>query len=389
MQFLHTSDLHLCDQATSDGAQRLRVLEEICGKAKDCDALVIAGDVFHDATEGENRALRDAVSKLLASVGKPVLIIAGNHDILRATNGNPLDGQNSFGDNVKLFTATPFDQFDLGKVRFYGVPFQPGAAAADLLRSLPPADDFHRVGIIHGTAVDRKSLAMYAQDPESREEGDDLLIHDKDLIDAKFRYTALGHIHKAESWSHPDGSKAAYSGSPDMVTVKEEGIRNVNIVTLDENTGAVSLTPEELTSAVRSKRKTFFALPGREKKVFEEIKAFVAAEGAQVRPTAYIRGLGSKRLLNEGKASLEQTFLSRKPAPTIKLRATELGDDTLEETGLVKAFLDKMEIRAQEAKTETEQITIARATLLGHLALTGNHKGLDNLRDTAATEDAG
>jgi hypothetical protein len=381
MKIAHSADLHLCAEPGEDRERRLEVLREICAIARGCDALVLAGDLFHRARDGEDKALREEVRSALGALAPaPVLAIPGNHDMLGAAGGHPLDGRYSFGDHVRLLLGRPFERVDAGGVSFFGFPFEAGAVTQTLFKGLPRPDGRPRVAILHGTAADRKGLAMYAYDDESREEGGDLLIRDRDLDEARVCYAALGHIHKAERWTLPGGGEAAYPGSPDMVTVKEEEARGINLVEIGEG-GAVRAERRELASAVRARRRAFWLSPGREREAIAEARAFIRGEGPKVRPVAYLRGLGLARAAEEMAGALEREFQGRSPRPVIKKRFKGLGEGR--DQGLfLHGFLDRMARASAAASGEREAEIASRASLLGWAALSEGEE-LDRIFERA------
>ncbi|MBI5210433.1 MAG: metallophosphoesterase family protein [Elusimicrobia bacterium] len=376
MRFLHTADVHLVALADPDGRRRLAVLREICRAAAGQDALVIAGDLFHSPAAAQDAGLRAALKEVLAECSpKPVLVIPGNHDRPGGRGPHPLDGRFDLGGHVRQLGQEPYEESSVEGVGFYGIPFQAGLSGGDLLRGLP-ARVRGGVVILHGTAADRDGLAMYASDPEGAEEEGDSVFMDADLEAVGAAYFAFGHIHKPETWTLKGGSAAAYPGSPDAVTVKEEDPRCVLEVELEPGAApAVRRLP--LSRACRSRRLSVLVAPGAEAEALAEAEGLIKAQPPDVRPAVYLRGLGSGRLIEEGKRGLEALFAGRDPRPVVKVRADALGDSELAAPGLLKDFVDDMRSAARAPGADGE--LAAKTALLGWLALRGDEDRIDEI----------
>ena len=79
---VHSSDLHVDNDPTQgpygeDGTTGLRVVLE-AGKAHNADFVLLVGDVFDNNRQPAH--ILDRSTELLASAGRPVLILPGNHD---------------------------------------------------------------------------------------------------------------------------------------------------------------------------------------------------------------------------------------------------------------------------------------------------------------------
>src|SRR4051812_47259196 len=89
MKFLHTADWQLGMKAIHVGVAAPRVREErlaaakrvvATAKAHGAEFMVVAGDTFED--NGVERLLVQKAADILASFGKPVFLLPGNHDPL-------------------------------------------------------------------------------------------------------------------------------------------------------------------------------------------------------------------------------------------------------------------------------------------------------------------
>ena len=86
MRFLHTSDWHLGRTDTERSLQEDQqyFIDQICDiiKEKQIDAVLLAGDVYDRAVASAEaiRLYDGAMRRICLELGKPVLMIAGNHD---------------------------------------------------------------------------------------------------------------------------------------------------------------------------------------------------------------------------------------------------------------------------------------------------------------------
>ena len=86
MRFLHTSDWHLGRTDTERSLQEDQqyFIDQICNiiKEKQIDAVLLAGDVYDRAVASAEaiRLYDGAMRRICLELGKPVLMIAGNHD---------------------------------------------------------------------------------------------------------------------------------------------------------------------------------------------------------------------------------------------------------------------------------------------------------------------
>lgn len=219
MKFIHTADIHwgmspdLDKPWSRDRAQAVRdTFAEIIRQAKirDVDCLFIAGDLFH-----RQPLLRDLkeVNYLFSTIpGVRVILIAGNHDRIRASSA------------IHSFTWCPnvtwlldekmscmvFEDLHLDVTGFsYHTAEITEPRLADL--KAPPTDRIH-VLLAHGG------------------DSNHLPIDKNRLAETGFSYVALGHIHKPEI--APDRSYA-YPGSPEPLDKTETGRHGVLLGEID------------------------------------------------------------------------------------------------------------------------------------------------------------
>jgi len=379
MRILHTADLHLKNPATPEGARRLGVLGEICRLARGYDALVIAGDLFDSA--GEAQYLEGALRGLFTELRPAsVLIIPGNHDLLRGDN--PFDGRYDFGQsgNVRLLASAPFEVFRLGPASFYGFPFKKASSTTELFRQAGgPAPGEIKIALLHGITADRAELAGWAFDPENAEEGGEAVIKDVDLRAAGFSYAALGHIHRAASWSAGD-CLASYPGSPESVRVTESGQRTVNSVSFDGETGRAGLERVPLSTALSARREYVFVFPGDETALPDRLDALLAANREGKLLSVVLEGIADLNRVREAAAAAKARWKGRLSAePEFSLR---LEDSQPRASDMIMyAFLRKTRDMAAAADTPERQDLVRRITALGWRSLTARSLDPEELLD--------
>lgn len=226
MRFLHIADLHIGRRlgGISLAEDQRHALSQIVDLAGGADAVLIAGDFYNRAQPG-GEALRIGGEFLsaLSALGKPVFMIAGNHDgaelvdycggILSAGGihvAGAYDGQ----------TPRHVLRDAYGEVHVYLLPFvKPIHVRAALGR-----DDISGYEDAVRAALDRIEL-----DPAARSvlvahqfvsgaetsESEERAIGGLDEVSAalfeRFDYVALGHLHSPQRLS---GGRVCYSGSP-------------------------------------------------------------------------------------------------------------------------------------------------------------------------------
>jgi hypothetical protein len=375
MKILHAADLHLkADLASPEGGRRFEAFQELCAKAKAVDVLILAGDLFHSWNDAKDAALLAKVKAELQALGRlPVIIIPGNHEFLGGDGRHPYDPLPDLGRETRLVKQTPFAAITIGKVEFLAFPFQEGKTSAELFATLPPpAPGVWRVGILHGTVSDRPQLRMSAYGKEDAEAGGELLIQDRDLQAAGFRYAALGHIHKKDEWRLPGGALAAYPGSACAVRRTEDQGHGCNIVELDEENGQARLSWVELKTAARAERRAFIVLPGAEAAAIESVRAWLQDLDRGLWPVAKLSGLGDTGALHAGIRRLEADFKDAFKLPpdiSLEVAAFDAGSGAAG-SPLVQDFFAAL--RAQAGAVAPE--LLARAMLLGWFALSLNEK---------------
>lgn len=210
MKFIHTADIHWGMAPDSEKpwsqerAQAIKdTFQEIIRQARerDVDFLFISGDLFH--RQPLVRDLKEMNYLFSTIPGVQVVIIAGNHDRLRA---NSAVFSFSWCPNVTYFTNPDLDSvyFERLNTEVYGFSYHTPEIREDKLGQLQIPDNGHiQILLAHGGDANHLPL-------------------DKAVLAASpFSYIALGHIHKPQVVLE---GKAAYCGSPEPLDKTELGL---------------------------------------------------------------------------------------------------------------------------------------------------------------------
>lgn len=234
IKFIHAADLHLdspmqgLKHLPKEILKRLRestftALRKITEAAlqHSVDFVVLAGDLY----DGEDRSIKAQARfkkemEKLAAAQIPVYVIHGNHDHL---NGNwiKLDMPESvhiFESNVEVSKLkTKSDAL----VHLYGFSYEQRHVLERKIDGYFKQDgaDFH-IGILHGQDGADSNHGAYAP------------FQIKDLLEKKFDYWALGHIHKRAILS--ESPPIVYPGNIQGRHKKETGEKGCYLVTLTE-----------------------------------------------------------------------------------------------------------------------------------------------------------
>ena len=224
LRLLHMSDLHISSDVYADEAFRGFEAALELGAEKGADVVLIAGDLFDNGRV--KQPLMDRVWGMLADVGRPVIVLPGNHDTVLI-------------DGVRLGNTPPdvtVIQEPGGEIVFlkeyglsvWGKPVYDHHPGFRPMAGVPPrSDDNWYVSMAHGLYMDPPD-PMRAS-PISAEE----------ISQAPCDYVALGHVHVFRDVSQ-NGVPAYYSGAPSGSQIK-----TVAIVDLDPASG-VSVSPLEV-----------------------------------------------------------------------------------------------------------------------------------------------
>jgi DNA repair exonuclease SbcCD nuclease subunit len=222
---IHTGDTHIGYQQYHVPERRddflaafRQVIEDAI--AEDVDAVVHAGDLFHD----RRPTLSDVLGTLdvlerLDDAGIPLLAVVGNHEAKR--DAQWLDLYESLGLAVRLDD----EPHVIGDTTFYGLDFVPRSQRDVLDYDFAPHDASHAALVSHGQF-----------EPFDYGTWDGTEIIEESTVD--FDALLLGDEHKAGT-KQVEETWLTYCGSTERASADEREDRGYNIVTFDD---AVQIT---------------------------------------------------------------------------------------------------------------------------------------------------
>ncbi|MFI0406828.1 exonuclease SbcCD subunit D [Actinomadura sp. 3N508] len=185
---LHTSDCHL-DRVDGGSAQRAFAAMVDAAIDLDVDLVLIAGDLFDHARIGDD--VLDWTARRLADVGRPVVLLPGNHDVLDAGSVYHRFDLRARCPNL-LFLGAPEGravEVPGTDVIVWGRAMTEHAPTFRPLLSPPPRVDGRWLILAgHGLAVPSAAAGSGRSSP--------ILPEDLDDLDAD--YVALGYLHVHE-----------------------------------------------------------------------------------------------------------------------------------------------------------------------------------------------
>ncbi|MGI8608500.1 MAG: metallophosphoesterase family protein [Candidatus Dormibacteria bacterium] len=209
MRLLHLADLHLdrafgglafkgCDGSRRRGLLR-QSLEWAAGlaTAEKVAAVVISGDLFElEHVTADTVAF---ITRVLGSVGCPVLITSGNHDAAAAASPYRVA---AWPANVVLALDSRPTTVDLGEAVLVGLGYAGKDLSPSALQRLAPrgAEARPRLLVVHGVDLDSVSNEFH---------WGGLGLRAADLDRLGFDHALLGHIHAGRS-----GDRMSWPGSP-------------------------------------------------------------------------------------------------------------------------------------------------------------------------------
>jgi len=230
MRFVHTADWHLGRifhgvHLTEDQAYVLDELTEIVRDARP-DVVIVAGDVYDRAVPPQDAVslLDDVLSRLIAKVGVPVVLIAGNHDSPeRLSFGARLLANSNlhvFGPLLPEYRPVVLED-NYGPVNIYAIPFaEPTVVREKVGGDVRDHDSALRQILKHIRAkqpTDRRSILVAHAAVIGGKTSDSerpLSIGGSETVEPAifegFDYVALGHLHQAQSSGR---EHIRYSGS--------------------------------------------------------------------------------------------------------------------------------------------------------------------------------
>ena len=228
MRFLHTADLHLGKQMNDlsllpDQAFILQQILSIA-QSEQVDAVLIAGDVYQRSSpQAEALALFDSFVSQLASLGKKVFVISGNHDsTLRVSyfaslvKSSGVYVSEAFDGTLQSVALNDRD----GEIRVWMLPFlRPSQVKRKLPEEKISTYQDAVEAVLRQAPIDlnKRNVLLCHQFITGSETSDseERAVGGLDNIDATvfdaFDYVALGHIHKPQKVLR---DTLRYAGSP-------------------------------------------------------------------------------------------------------------------------------------------------------------------------------
>ncbi len=257
MRFLHIADLHIGRRLGGIGLaeDQRHVLDQIVGMAGECDAVLIAGDVYNRSRPGGDavRMAGDFLSEL-SRLGKPVFMISGNHDggelvdyCGEIMGRSGIHACGSYEGEVPRYAL--WDAF--GEVHIHLLPFVKPIQVRAALRGVMDVSAIEN----YEDAV-RAALSRVRLDPSARNvlvahqfvsgatvsESEERAIGGLEEIPVElfqdFDYVALGHLHSPQRLG---GGRVCYSGSPLKYSLSEENQRKGALIVELGRKGALTV----------------------------------------------------------------------------------------------------------------------------------------------------
>jgi DNA repair exonuclease SbcCD nuclease subunit len=217
---IHTGDTHLGYRQYHRPERRedfLEAFRQVAADAveDDVDAVVHAGDLFHDRRPDLGDILGAlSVLRTLDDAGIPVLAVVGNHEAKRSAQW--LDLYESLG----LATRLGPEPVVVGDTAFYGLDFVPRARREEFEPAFEPHDADHAALVTHGLF-----------EPFDFGEWDAREITESS--DVAFDALLLGDNHDPGT-AEVDGTWVTYCGSTERASAAEREDRGYNLVTFED-----------------------------------------------------------------------------------------------------------------------------------------------------------
>ena len=225
MKLLHAADLHLDTPFTGRSESQVAYLKaallqvpeklaELC-KSHGCDLVLLSGDLFDGPWDAASvRTLKRALEEMAV----PVFISPGNHDFY--TQNSPYFTEN-WPKNVHIFTKTAIESIALPALdcRVYGAGYQTMDCGPLLENFHTAGDEAYHIAVLHGDPT--KVTSHYCPITQAQ------------IAASGLNYLALGHVHKAGSFTAGD-TLCGWPGCPMGRGYDEVGEKGVYIVSLEE-----------------------------------------------------------------------------------------------------------------------------------------------------------
>ncbi|MCU4740161.1 DNA double-strand break repair protein Mre11 [Halobacteria archaeon AArc-m2/3/4] len=228
---IHTGDTHIGYQQYNTPERRrdfLRAFRQVAEDAvsDDVDAVIHAGDLFHDRRPG----LVDLqgtveVLRTLQEADIPFLAVVGNHEGKRDAQWLDLF------EDLGLATRLGAEPHVIDDVAFYGLDFVPRSRREDLAYEFESTDADHRALVSHGLF-----------EPFAHADWDTETVLEQATVD--FDAMLLGDNHAPDTAEVAD-TWVTYCGSTERASASERDDRGYNIVTFEsegEGEGEVAIT---------------------------------------------------------------------------------------------------------------------------------------------------
>ena len=216
---IHTGDTHLGYRQYHRSERKRDFLDAFRqvvddAVADDVDAVVHAGDLFHDRRPTLDDIMGTlSVLRTLDDADIPFLAIVGNHEAKR--EGQWLDLFESLG----LATRLGSDPVEIGDTAFYGLDFVPRAQREEFELDCEPTDCEHTALVTHGLF---EPFDFGEWDPRDIFE----------TADIEFDALLLGDNHHPET-AEVDGTWVTYCGSTERASAAERDERGYNVISFD------------------------------------------------------------------------------------------------------------------------------------------------------------
>lgn len=250
MKLLHLSDLHIGRKLNGRSLldDQRHVLNQALRFARDCDAVLLAGDLY-DKAQPSSEALKLTGDFLVAlnELKKPVFAVSGNHDSAeQVAYCHELLGKSgvfmspSFDGTLSCHTLE--DAF--GRVHIYLLPFLRPASVRPFFPEVRSYEDAVRAALstVKLDAGARNVLVAHQYVSGAAVcASETRLIGGIDQIGAEvfggFDYVALGHLHSPQRLA---GGRIRYSGSPLKYSLSEERQKKAALMVNLEEKGNLS-----------------------------------------------------------------------------------------------------------------------------------------------------
>lgn len=301
MRFLHLADLHIGKRLNNFSLldDQKHVLAQAIEMAKECDAVLIAGDLY-DKSQPSADAIRTVSNFLvtLSKLEKPVFVISGNHDSAeQIAYCHELLGQ------CGVFVSPSFEgtlspyvlQDEFGEVHLWLLPFIKPANVRRYCAEVNSYDDAVRVAL-GSAAMDLsvRNVLVAHQFVLGCEvsESENRLIGGLDQISLSlfddFDYVALGHLHSPQRLA---GGRICYGGSPIKYSLSEANQKKAALMVNLAEKGSLTLENRPFVPLhdLRIMRGTLADITRTQDYSTDYIYAVVTDEAAMIDPLGTLR----------------------------------------------------------------------------------------------------